>query len=587
MNGNRYHIRKVIFCIIVFWMTLDSHTVVAQSGMDSLIERSYRYEENVYGQGLIACSLMKRTYLSERTEIDSKNGYLANYGSWFFLNSLYVDTTTSTLSYYAYENPLWKYGWRPHKKRIPNKKDFKTLLKLARTYLVHEKTGVELSEVYKSNSYSAISGTALLSLTLNQLEWPYKVKRYNGHLFIVIYGEEPFIIDCSKLEEVWAVDGKKSDYHDFLVKSNCIEAGMSLSQLIEQSEEITPIQLVVLQKIAESEYLVESDPAEAFYRMEVAYFLAPNPELKKRLILAAEKLFASPTSPDDWHKVYAMMNYSRLTGDQSPDFKKEFNGMLQRAFIYYSENDVLKDRHPIYMSIESEDKSKGLMERFVKVALKDTMSSMAELDYAKYLGFDVVEPYTRGMFHYLNFGQSLPRSESDLEFYVDGLYAYTYFYPSSELFSMLYDLDITNYDNYDDIPFMLERHYKRGVLTEYAYHETSAIFLLSYLDHNAPKDVDEVNKISISALQYSVYLEDLGEHLSFAYNPLLIEKATAYVQRMEPIYRDKFMSDNDKLQRIAEICGITTQLDAYDKMSPEEQAEDLIRRLNLMKLPEK
>lgn len=588
MNGNKQRIRKAIFCVIFLWGTLDSYTVVAQSGTDSLIKLPWFFhEDNVYGRLSIQSPLLKRSDFAEGINRAINIGNFREYGLWYFLNSLYADTGKTTYRYADFQRPISKYGWLPHYSRKPNKKDFKILMEFARTYLVQEKEGVDLSEIYESNTYSTISGTAFLSLALNQLEWPYNVKRYNGHLFIVIYGEDPFILDCSKLDKLWKANTKKSDYQEFLVESNCIEAGMGLLELIEQSEEISPVQLLALQKIAEAESLAESDPTAAFYRMEVAYFFDPNPELKKRLIAAAEKVFTSTIPPNDWHKVYAMMNYSRLTGDQSPEFKKEFNDVLKLAFSYYSENEALTNRDPIYMIIAPKEKRfEKLSEQFEKVALKDTMNNMAEINYEKYLGFDVLEQETRGFFHVLNFEQSRERSLKDLEFYVDGLYAFVYYNSSSELLSALYAINVTNYDDYHRFPFMLEKHYQHGALTEEGYHEMNAIFLLSYLDHNAPKNVNEANEISISSLFYDLYLGDLGEHLSFVDNPFLIEKAKAYVERMEPIYRDKFMIDKERLQCIAEICGMTTQLDAFEKMSPEKQVEDLIRRLNLMKVPE-
>lgn len=568
--------------LVVFCLLFNFCIAWGQSAVDSIIPDAvnWRIGRNVYGQPTLP-RLLDTTWFAKDVAAAAKSQRFTEYASWYFLESFWRANEGQSMYIYGdYQNPLWKHEWHLYQKGTPNKKDMKSLLELVNTYLVHEmNAGLELGDIYKQNLYSNISGTVFLTLALNQLQWPHEVRTYDGHLFIVFpYKEENLIFDCSQLDKLWKTSDRKSAYLDFLVNEGYIQAGeMSLTELIEHSESVSRNQLVALQKIAEADRLEENDPVEAFYRMEIAHYFWPTPEIKERWIAMSKKLYVSGPTKNDWEKVYGMLMYIKLTGDTSTQIKADFNSVLGLAFIHYYENEVLSLGRPVSIPIRRANTYFS-----DKVLQKDTMNLLAGFDYNSFVNFELFEPSLRGLFHSLSYENSKERSATDYQFYVDALYINAYLDSTNTLLSTIYDVNLNNYKHISDLPGQLKDHYEHGALSESAYHKMCAIFYLSYLDQNSPKNVDDANQVGISSLVYSRCQRTLPEHLIYVESPFLRNKAREYVKRMEPIYADKFISDSDNLERIAEICGMETHFHELEQMSKSEQAKDLMRRLELM-----
>ncbi len=542
-------------------------------------QEPYKIEVNVYGR-VPHKKLLDTTWFARSVVTDLKLNRSADNASWFFFNSFWFAEEGQTIYQYGdFQNPLWRFKWYRYTEGTPNNKDFKTLLKLLEGLFLEEVSGgVELSQIYTENKYSNVTGTALLVMAMGQLEWPCEIRRSNGHLFVVIHGaDDRFILDCSHLG-VWSVSKRKSPYLDFLKERGYSTSDeTSLVDFVEQSEIVSFRQLAALQKMDEALSLSKSNPAAAFYRLEVAHFLWPVVAVKEHWIDACRNLYDSDEAENNWDKVYAILTYLRLTGDQSPEMKEFFNSVLTSAFVQYSEFEEPRMCYPVSMSIRREDSY--LTD---EVLQKDTMGLLAAFDYDAYVHFSLIEPAARGLFHALSFETSIQRSTSDYQFYMDGLYVYTLLDSSTTLLASLYEINLINYRFFDDFPILLKDHFESGAIREYEYHKMCVIFYLSYLDLNAPDNVGEANKVSMSSLRYSVYLEALARHLVFVETPFLRTKAKEYVNRMIPIYKDKFISDIDRLMPIADICQVETHFSNFEEMSTSEKAKEIIRRFKLL-----
>ena len=385
---------------------------------DTLTRRINTYV-NTYG-AFKTHSLLDTTWFAQNIFDDVRSGRNQYHYARHTINSLWPEKERKSMfSHTRKQSPLWHAEWYLYEEGDPNKKDFKKLLPFFKKYLVHEKSnGVHYTEIYASRHYSNLTGTLFAALSLNQLEWPYNIRKHEGHFFIEFWVKgRTYIIDSSFLNKIWRVDKRNDDYIQFLNSIGLLKSEQPISELLKNSQIIEYDHLLGIQKRAEAKQLMNDSLQQAFLRMEVAYNLYPTIEFKQSF-LEYSKAYAHSDEQACWFKTYAMLKFIELSGDRSQSTIDLFNAILGDAMIFYDENEELELGDPASMGVRMENSY------FSKdVPQKNSLNIIAGFNYDEFVGFPLVDRHTRGLYHTLNYQSSSSlRSKDDVQFYVDAMF---------------------------------------------------------------------------------------------------------------------------------------------------------------------
>lgn len=519
---------------------------------------------NIYGKSVFGRQLLDTTLVAEdivRNSLQNRDKIMSD---WLMLDSFWKEEKGREIIYELLKFTLLYTDWDRYQRGTVNKKDLKYLRVLAERMLLHHtENGPHITELIKEKRFSNSSGTAFLTSILNQLQWPFEIRRYENHLFIIILGEnEKYILDCMHLKQIWKYGKDDKKYLKALESESFKDRPVSMNTILDKSTILSFQQLVAIQKVSESEQLKKTNPYSAIERLEVAYYFWPQNEILENLRETCRALFNSYDKENDWSKLYAAAKYIQLSQDDSEITKSQFNLLLGNTLEYYSKNEQMTLGHPPTMRIREKNSYFSN-----EIPVQDTFNRIGGFDFNQYVGFQLTDDKMRGFFHSLRFASSKESSGgSDYQFYIDALYIYSYLDHSTSLMQSICAVQLSNYDYFHSIPDDLLSHLKGGAIDSSIYHEMCALFYFTHLSSSAPKNVSEASKIDIPSIRYSLYIELLAEELKYVDNPDLITEIKEYVLTVLPIFSQKLVPvEQESLETIGAICGMEQFSDLPDE----------------------
>lgn len=225
--------------------------------------------------------------------------------------------------------------------------------KIKRLYKnIHEKyfTKYELvtlfNDIYKNGAFNCLTGSAMYSLYLNDLNIPYVVKETPYHVYLLAY---PNTLNL-KIETTDPVTGYYN--YDYRVKSNFVEHirknkiitldeynSSTVDELFNKyyfaETEISIDQLIGLHYVNHGAYLLDDKKTEeAFYELEKGYMFYPSEKTKFMLYVALTGIINTVDyeKPQNWELIYKLPRYAEF-GISHEHVLVEFERLTQKLLV--------------------------------------------------------------------------------------------------------------------------------------------------------------------------------------------------------------------------------------------------------------